>query len=359
MVVRLPPTPGETGTAKSSPEAVGFLPDLGDRLEAGVRSGLLRDLHAVLVMRKGRPVLERYYEGPDVAWTRPLGPVAFGPETLHDLRSVTKSVVGLLYGIALDAGAVPPPEAPLLESFADYPDLAADPRRRALTIEHALTMSLGLSWDETQPYTGPHNSEVAMEMAPDRYRFVLEQPIQDSPGTRWTYSGGATALVAALIARGTGRPLQDFARDALFSPLGVEDFEWVAGRDGIVSAASGLRLAARDLIRVGTLVLDGGIWQGRQIVPKTWIGESLAPAIETGDGLSYGRFWFIGHGEAPAIGRTGPWMAGFGNGGQRLWIMPDLDLTAVIFCGGYNKPDAWVTPTRIWREIVLASLVKA
>ena len=112
-------------TAK--PEEVGFVADLSERLEAGIRSGLLRDLHAVVVARSDRIVLERYYEGEDESWGRPIGRVAFGPDTLHDLRSVTKSVVGILYGIALDRGLVPPPEAPILSGFPEYADLAADP----------------------------------------------------------------------------------------------------------------------------------------------------------------------------------------------------------------------------------------
>ena len=133
--------------------------------------------------------------------------VSFGPETLHDLRSVTKSVVGLLYGIALDRGLVPPPDAPLMAQFPEYGDLAADPARAGITVGHALTMTLGTEWDEERPYTDPENSEIAMEMAPDRYRYVLERPVIVPPGTRWIYSGGAVALVGALIARGAGKSL--------------------------------------------------------------------------------------------------------------------------------------------------------
>jgi CubicO group peptidase (beta-lactamase class C family) len=302
-------------------------------------------------------VLERYYSGSDESWGRPLGTVTFGPETLHDLRSVTKSITGLLYGIALERGLVPPPEAPLLAEFPQYPDLAADPGRARLTVKHALSMTLGMEWNEQLPYTDPANSEIAMERAPDRFRFILERPIVTEPGRRWSYSGGATALIGALIVKGTGRSLPDFAREALFAPLGIERSEWAAGMDGVHSAASGLRLLPRDLLRIGELVLAGGAWSGRQIVPKAWLAAAHSPVIPTGDGLDYGLQWFLG--QAPVGAPTNApqrWIGAFGNGGQRLWLMPGAGVNLVIMAGNYNAPDGWIFPTRIWREIVLPNL---
>lgn len=340
----------------ASPHEAGFAADLVERLEAGTRSGLLCGLHAVLVARGGRLVLERYFSGADESWGRPLGAVAFGPDTLHDLRSITKSVVGLLYGIALDRGVVPPLQTPLLAAFPEHADLAGDRRRASLTVAHALDMTMGLEWDERRPYTDPANSEIAMEAAPDRTRFALERPIVADPGTRWIYSGGAVALLGSLIAKGAGTSLPGFARAALFEPMGIRTFEWARGRDGVASAASGLRLRPRDLLRLGRMVLDGGRWNGRAIVPADWIAASRTPAVPTGDGLNYSRLWYIGDAPVPAFAGLQPWMAGFGNGGQRLWVMPGADLTVATLSGRYNAPDAGVTPTRVWREIVLASL---
>jgi CubicO group peptidase (beta-lactamase class C family) len=345
--------------AAPASDGFGFDPALARRLHAGIEAGLLRHLHAVVAARGNRPVLEYYGAGPDETWGQPLGPVAFGPDTLHDLRSVTKSVVGLLYGIALDRGLVPPPEAPLLAQFPDYADLAADPGRTRLTVEHALTLTLGMEWDENRPYTDPENSEIAMENAADRYRYILERPLVAEPGKRWIYSGGSVALIGALIARGSGMTLEAFAQEALFGPLGIVKFSWSGGRDGIASAASGLRLTARDLLRIGAMLLDKGLWQGRRIVSQAWIEASFRPSVPTGDGLHYGYLWFIGDGRAPVFEGTRPWVAGFGNGGQRLWLMPEAGLAAVIYSGRYNAPDAWVTPTRVWHEIILANLMRA
>jgi CubicO group peptidase (beta-lactamase class C family) len=172
-----------------------------------------------------------------------LGVVRFGPDTLHDMRSVTKSIVGLLYGIALANGCVPTPEAKLVEQFMEYPDLSTDPARQRLTVGHALTMTLGTEWDEmTIPYTDPRNSEIAMDRAADRYRYILERPVVEPPGLHWTYNGGTTALLARLIAKGTGRPLEDFAREVLFEPLGITRTEWQRGKTETYSRPPGCEL---------------------------------------------------------------------------------------------------------------------
>ncbi|HEY1933792.1 MAG TPA: serine hydrolase domain-containing protein [Acetobacteraceae bacterium] len=283
----------------ASPARAGFSADLAAKLNAGVRSGLLQGLHSVLVSRNDRLVLEQYYTGQDQSWGKRLGNVAFCPDTLHDLRSVTKSIVGLLYGIALDRRLVPPPDAPLLAQFPEYPDLAADPARAKLTVANALTMTMGMAWDENRSYADPKNSERAMEDAPERNRYVLEQPIVAAPGTRWIYGGGAVALLGALIARGSGKPLQEFAREALFEPLGISVFEWAKGRDGVAAAASGLRLRPRDLLRIGTLVLAKGTWDGRQIVSRAWLDASFKPEVATTGnlvGVEYGYVWYLGEG---------------------------------------------------------------
>ena len=182
------------------PQDAGLAPDLDRRLEAARHAGQVPNVHGVVVVRGGKLVLERYWPGHDESWGWPLGRVEFTADTLHDLRSVTKSIVGLLYGVALEEGLVPRPEEDLFASFPELPDLAADRSRNGLMIEHVLTMTMGLEWDEGRPYTDPANSEIAMEAAPDRYRYILDRPIVAEPGERWIYNGGGTALLGRLIA---------------------------------------------------------------------------------------------------------------------------------------------------------------
>ena len=347
----------------ASPAEAGFAPDLAERFDIAREAGTLPNVHGVVAVHAGRIFFERYLAGPDQARARPLGIVRFGPDTLHDLRSVTKSVVGLLYGIALAAGRVPAPEANLLAQFSEYPDLAADPARRRLTIKHALTMTLNTEWDELSiPYSDPRNSEIAMDRAPDRYRYVLERPIVGPPGVSWTYNGGATALIARLIARGTARDLHEFARENLFEPLGLARTEWERNPEGEPLAASGLRMTPRDLVRIGVMALAGGRWAGRQIVPAEWLASCFMSAVSLPDGGRYGYQWYQGRvpiDDGAGGTRWDEMVQAIGNGGQRLFLLSRLDLAVAVTAGNYNAAEQSRPPMVVLRDVLLPALQDA
>ena len=348
-----------TSTVQNSLITAGFAADTAEKLDLGYRSGLLHGLHALLVQRGGDVVLEHYFSGEDQTWGKALGNVEFSADGVHDLRSVTKSVTSLLYGIALADGKVPAPDMPLLDAFPQYADLARDSGRAAWTIEHALNMTLGTEWNEDLPYSDPANSEILMERAADRYRFILDRPIVAPAGSRWVYNGGCSALLGRLIANGTGQTLEAFAREKLFQPLGISQFEWAKGEDGVPSSASGLRLTARDLARIGQLVLDNGSASGQQVVPAAWLAACMKPSTETSFGLLYSRQWYISEQFVPAAKAMRPMLSAMGNGGQRLFVVPSLDLVAVVFAGNYNQMDQWIVPTQVLRHIVLANITRA
>ncbi len=347
----------------TTPSEAGFAPDLEARLDKLIAEKRASGLHGVVIVRDGRLVLERYFEGEDNARGRPLGRVAFKPDTLHDMRSVSKGVVGLLYGIALAEGKVPPPEASLLASFPEYADLAAGAGRDRLTLHHVLTMTMGTDWDETSvPYTSPANSEIAMDRAADRFRYVLERRVITEPGKRWNYCGGATALLARMISTGTGKPLHAFAREALFDPLGIGPTEWLADAKGEPYAASGLRMTPRDLARIGIMMADGGMAGDRRVVSAHWLERCTTPIVAVDEMRRYGYQWYMGDiafgkpkGWAP--GRLERWWGGFGEGGQRLYVLPELKLVLAVTAGNYGADDQWMPPTRVLREAVLPSLV--
>ncbi len=268
-----------------APEFAGFRPDMGELLDRQMSENAYPGLHSVLIVRRGHLVFERYFEGADERWGEALGSVAHAPHMVHDVRSVTKSVVGLLYGIALSHGLVPPTSARILDQFPEYADLAAEPLRRRMTIAHALSMRLGISWHEDFTYSDPTNGEREMEAASDRYRYILARDALEPPGRTWTYCGGATALLGRIIAKGTATRLERFAKAKLFDPLGIAGFEWVNGSDGEAASSSGLRLRPRDQAKLGQMILGRGQWQGRQIVPKNWLARSFKPRAVVESGL--------------------------------------------------------------------------
>jgi len=340
----------------------GFAPGFGARLDQFILSGQARNVHCVIVARRGRLVAERYYEGEDQVRTERgrtrLERVAFDAERSHELRSVSKSIVGLLYGIALAAGKVPPLDASLLAQFPQYTDLPDMWQRQRWTIKHAMTMTLGMDWNEDLSYEDPRNSQTAMEAAPDRYRYALEQPIVAVAGERWIYSAGATALIGKLIEKGVGRAIHDYARSVLFDPLGFGPTEWRIGRDGETNFASGLAMRPRDLARIGQMLLDGGKSEERQVVPATWLEDSFKPAVRINDRRQYGYHWYLSEAllDRPEGRRREPMVAAFGNGGQRLFVFPGLDLVVVVTAGNYNSRDQGVGPARVLNDIVLPNL---
>jgi CubicO group peptidase (beta-lactamase class C family) len=319
--------------------------DLEGNVRSAFAAGDLAGLHGLYVALDDEVLADLYFPGADERWGMSLGPREHGPDTLHDLRSVTKSIVGLLYGIALSKGLVPSLSEPLIARFPEHADLAHGDRA-IIKVRDALSMTMGTEWDESLPYTDRRNSEIAMELAPDRYRFALDRPMVSVPGTRWTYNGGAVALVAKLIADGVGMPIDVYADQVLFGPLGIDTFEWVRGADGVPSAASGLRLSARDLAKIGRMVADGGIHDEERIVPEDWLTLSFTPRAEA-EGLRYGYLWWLADwGDPPG------WVAGFGNGGQRLTVQPEIGLVMVVLAGNYNDPDAWKLPVDLMERFV-------
>lgn len=333
--------------------SAGWGQSMEDRLGDAVAAKEIVGLHGTVVMLDGEKIAEAYFPGEDERWGTPIGLVEHGPQTLHDLRSVTKSVVGLLYGIALSEGLVPPPEARLLDQFPQYADLRDGSGREDITIEDTLTMQMGTQWDENLPYTDPRNSEIAMENAKDRYRFVLDRPMAEKPGTVWSYSGGAVAVLAKLIADGSGQDIDDFARSRLFAPLGIEDFEWVRGHDGVPSAASGLRLTARDLGKIGVMIAQKGVYDGKEVVPSSWLDASFQAAASIEPGFDYGFLWYLLAG--PNGDRI---IIAVGNGGQRLTVQPRAGAAVATFAGNYNKPDAWRTSVRVLVDFAIPEIAR-
>ena len=344
----------------------------GSRLEAltaSLRAWPELGVHALLIERSGKLIYEEYFDGYDERWGRPRGRVVMSRDSLHDLRSVTKSVVSALAGIAINEGAIKSLDQPVIEWFPEYPELNTAERRR-VTLKHVLEMTAGFEWNESMPYTDPRNDEIRMTRDSLPLRYALSRAFTHNPGAEYNYNGGLVQVIAAVIERATKMSLEEYARKKLFEPLGIDSVEWVGDLAGMPAAASGLRMRPRDMLKFGSLYLHGGNWNGRRILPAAWVdlstrrhfqfgrepGRDRSPNGPDAQGeFGYSYFWWYACHPTPqglVEARTA-----VGNGQQRIFVLPGLDMVVVILAGRYNDFTTGNTlGTRILREHVIPAV---
>lgn len=356
-----PATLGD-GWKTASAQSVGVDSAALAQLTTTIRQWPELGVHAILIERAGQLIYEEYFDGFDERWGTPLGRVAMSASVKHDIRSVTKSVVSALAGIAIGEGAITSLDQPVVHWFPEWPDLNTADRRR-VTLAHVLSMTSGLRWNEDIPYTNPLNDEIRMTEDSSPVRFALSPPFALNPGAAFNYNGGLTHVMAAVIERATKMPIEDYARTKLFEPLGITDVEWLGDLAGMPAAASGLRLRARDLAKFGSLYLHAGRWNGQQVLPAEWVAASTRrhfrfPArvgADSGGEFGYGYFWWYNCYPTPSgliEARTA-----VGNGQQRSFVLPGLDMVVTILAGRYNDfTTGGSLGTRILREHVIPAV---
>ncbi|WP_206412282.1 serine hydrolase domain-containing protein [Lysobacter enzymogenes] len=277
------------------------------------------DLRAVVVARDGAIVAERYYNGADA-------------QSLHDIRSAGKSVTALLAGIAADQGRLRF-EQPATRCLPDA-------RGRALAgvrVSDLLSMRSGLDADDERAES-PGNED-RLDQAADPVAFALSVPRREAPGTRYAYNS-LTAYLAGLCVEGaSGQPLDDFARQHLFAPLGIEQWRWQRDAGGHAKGQGNLSLRARDFARIGQMALDGGVWQGRAVVRADTLRAILAPRVRiaAADPYAddYGWFWY--RRSQHIDGRAIEVVFASGNGGNKLYLVPALRLVVAIQSSAYGR----------------------
>lgn len=293
------------------------------------------NVHGVVIVRSGKLVFEQYFAGLDMPWGDVAGRYEFDAMALHDMRSVTKSVVSLLLGIALDRKLIASLDEPVMKFFPEYAELRT-PDWDRITLRHLVKMTSGLQWDENLPWN-EKNDEWHLVNDADPLRYVFQKPFAFAPDTVWTYNGGGTDLLGKVIEKASAMRIDAFARDALFEPLGITDWKLLDYLNGKQATAAGLRLSPRDAAKLGQLVLNKGTWNGRQIVSAEWIADSIKPRFQAigyfGGLFYYGYQWWMGR--TLAGDKEVQWIAGVGLGGQRLIVVPDLDLVVMVTQGLY------------------------
>lgn len=327
----------DDGWAVSGFEEEGLDPEPVLRLLREIEGGTFAHIHSVLIARHGALVAEAYFPGHAFDFTGELfrGPwTEFGPRTAHNLASVTKSVVGILVGIALDRDDLETVDASVFSFFPEYVHLADDANRK-ITLGHLLTMTSGLEWNEQDvPYDQEENDIIQLFLVPDPIEHVLSKDPASRPATRWRYNGGGTILLGEIIRRASGRRLDAYAQTFLFDPLSIDPPAWVM-IDDVVYASGDLKLRPRDMAKLGQLVLEGGTWNGHRIVSEAWVDAMTRPHVPFQPSGGYGLHWWNrvysnGSNKAPAFLADG-W------GGQRVMVFPTLDLVVVFTGGAYTE----------------------
>jgi hypothetical protein len=349
----------------AKPSQVGLNPAVLDSLDAEITAGKYGNIDRMLVIRRGRIVVDkRYPRDYDAIYGDssrassslnnshdPTGPFNyFNPwwhptyrrGTLHTLQSVSKTVASAVIGVAVTRGEFPTLDTPILTFFDTAAVANLDPRKRRITIRHLLTMSGGFDWNESIPYSDPRNTAGALEASPDWVKFTIDRPMMREPGTQFNYSSGESALLAHIFFRATGVDIEEYAARHLFAPLGITNWHWKRTTSGAIDTEGGLYLDATDLARIWQLWLQGGRWQGTTVVSEAWVRESVTPHVATSTRAGapkYGFKWWLYNN--PVQTDAYIW-AGSGFGGQFPMAFPDQEMVVVFnawnIAGGPTLP---------------------
>jgi CubicO group peptidase (beta-lactamase class C family) len=274
-------------------------------------------IHALLVARHGRLVLEEYFHGEH-------------RDRLHETRSAAKSVTSVLIGAAMRAGLPLGLGSPVYRVMGGgVAPAGLEPRKQAMTLAHLLTMSSGYFCDDGND-AAPGNEDRMMDQTeePDYYRFTLALPLASAPGDQAVYCSINPNLALGMLARASGRSPMDLFDRLVGEPLGIGRYAWVLDPAGHPFGGGSIRFLPRDFLKFGQLMLDGGSWHGRRILDRDFVSRASSPLVHIGS-RGYGYLWW--NLDYRVEGRPVSAFAALGAGGQLLVVVPSLDLVVESF----------------------------
>ena len=310
-----------------------------------IRQGKFNEIHSLLIYLNNKLVLEEYFDGHTYQWDQPRHHgklVSWNKDRPHAIMSNTKSITSACVGIAVDKGFVRSVDQSIFDFLPNHSHLKRD-GKKLITIEHLLTMTPGLEWNEwREPYSDPKNPIIGIWFAEtDPVSFILQGRLVKPPGTHFSYYGGSQILLGEIIKNATGMPIDSFSQQYLFDPLQIENASWSTRfNNGVIEAAGGLMLKPRDMVKVGATFLNGGKWNGNQIVSSQWVDKSARPYKnnlgikipgESSGKKGYSYSWWI-----DKLDHRDQNISAFhaeGWGGQKIIVIPKLD-AVVVFTGG-------------------------
>jgi len=319
-------------------------------LVATVARGELPRTHSVLLSKAGDLVFERYFHG-------------FERQVMHDMRSASKSLSSTLVGIAIDRRMIDSADALVLSFFPEYhQENDRDPRKARIRIQHLLTMSSGLDANDSDPDSVAAEGNYQYQSAqPDWIRLALAAPMIAEPGAHHIYGSANPMILGGILDKVVGDRVEWFAERALFAPLGIDSYRIFMDPTGRPYMGGGMYLRPRDMLKIGQLYLDRGRWRGRQIVSEDWVEASfreygrLEPLDRNGN--AYGYLWW--HETYDANGRAVHSIEARGNGGQYIFVIPELAAVAVVTSGNYRGGIAMTRqPQAIFRNYLLPALLQ-
>lgn len=310
------PEKTDDGFKVSSLERVNIDPEKLIKMMEDLIDQRIPKVHSILLVKDGRLVFEEYLGG-------------YTAERKHLIASVTKSIVSILIGIALDREMIRDLDQPVYSFFPNHKGTRWVDKAYDIRLKHILSMAAGTNWDETT-YMHPHpkNSNTGMYSAAHPIDYVLNSRQVTAPGEIWNYNSGMTLLLGGILKNATGMYADAFAAKTLFHPLGISECYWYRHADGTVFVQGDLMLRPRDMAKIGYLMVNRGKWHEKQIVSEDWVRESTKPRIETYRGYKYGYQWRCGIMEVSGRQVKGFWASG--TGGQKIYCFPELNLVVVM-----------------------------
>ena len=225
---------------------------------------MARSGDSLLIAKNGKLVVEEYFFANSI-------------NKLHMLQSCTKSITSVLAGIVQYQHSFPHLNTPAYTLFPDYKNSLWVKNKLPISISNLLNMNAGIDWNEKIPYSNPKNSNTQMNNSSDWIDYILNQDLVQKPGSEFSYTSGLTILLGEVISRSVDMPLVEFAEQSLFDPLEIDNFIWGSSKKGRVHTGGGLSLRPRDFLKIGQLMLNGGIWNGKRLLSKNWIDSSFKP----------------------------------------------------------------------------------